>query len=1107
MTVALRRRLILNALTAALVVGSLVTLGSPAPQREATQLHAKAVTYTPPAAGWATVTSGNQSTSQNNYLYAVSCDTVTDCWAVGNDYVGGFNQTLIEHFTGSTWSVVTSPDHSASDYEFLTGVVCLSSSSCWASGYYVSGGVAQTLIETYNGSSWTIQTTTNPSASYDNFQGIACASASFCVAVGTQYVGSNYQTLVEKYNGSSWSTDTGTQNTSTTKDNELRSVSCPSPSDCWAVGYAKDAGGYWQPYSEQFTGSSWNYDAPNYTSTTQNNYLYGISCVSTSVCWAAGDYSGTYDQTLIEKVSGTTWTAGYAVNANSYSNDLNAITCTNANDCMAVGSYCTSTCGYDQSLVEQWDGTSWYLASPSNNNTGGTNNNALRGVACVAGSSPDNCSSVGNYCESGSSCAGGTTSNSSQTLTEQYGGPVQVAPVANGAWASAAGTGDPSASSPTAPSNIVGDVNLESGALHETATDINVPGRGPNLNVSRTYDAPQQTGMGNNTLYSTACVTSSDCWAVGFQINATNATQTLIEYYNGTAWTTVPSPSQTTTTDNFLQGVSCVSATDCWVVGEYQLVSTLVWQTLIEQYAPVSGSACPCTWSIVSSPNTSTSQSNEFENVNCISSTSCSAVGYIVTGTGDQTLAESWNGTSWAIVTSYDYNTNSNILFGTSCVTASNCWAAGGYVDGTGQYQTMVQQWNGTSYTQQTAVDQNTTYTNSLLGISCTSASNCWAAGYYDLSTGVHQTLAETWNGTSWSLSNPVNTGTHSNVLYGIYCVSSSDCWTDGGYTNSSSIYQTLIEQYTTSWSNVTAQDQNTTNTNSLLGITCASSSACWAVGYYNSAPQQVLVEQWNSSSWSIPSGTGINAGGAPDEFQSNAVEGPFGWGWSSDIPGAAQSLSGTEVGSAGMTLFENSPTNTQVTITDATGAPVVFTLSGGVWSAPTYNASTLTSSGGVWTYTRWDGYVYTFNSSGNITSLTDRNGNSATFAYTSGQLSTISDATPSPNTRSLTLTWTGGQVSKVEDPDGQYFYYYYDGAKDLTQVKNQAGNSAYLTYDGNHDMLSVTDFNGNATIFSVSLTGQLLSETDPLSHASFGTRRPALIRLRPWSRIRPSVA
>jgi hypothetical protein len=60
-------------------------------------------------------------------------------------------------------------------------------------------------------------------------------------------------------------------------------------------------------------------------------------------------------------------------------------------------------------------------------------------------------------------------------------------------------------------------------------------------------------------------------------------------------------------------------------------------------------------WTIVKSPNTSTSDSNSLYEVSCLSSSFCTAVGvYYGPSTSDyyQTLIESWDGRRWTIVPS-----------------------------------------------------------------------------------------------------------------------------------------------------------------------------------------------------------------------------------------------------------------------------------------------------------------------------------------------------------------------------------------------------------------------------------------------------------------------
>src|ERR1700756_508229 len=107
------------------------------------------------AGAWSIVDSPNTSSSDYDQLYGVACPSATDCWAVGYYYDSsiGHSQTLTEHWDGTSWSIVDSANSSASESNFLLGLSCNSASDCWAVGHHESGVVAgsvalfNTLIE------------------------------------------------------------------------------------------------------------------------------------------------------------------------------------------------------------------------------------------------------------------------------------------------------------------------------------------------------------------------------------------------------------------------------------------------------------------------------------------------------------------------------------------------------------------------------------------------------------------------------------------------------------------------------------------------------------------------------------------------------------------------------------------------------------------------------------------------------------------------------------------------------------------------------------------------------------------------------------------------
>lgn len=76
------------------------------------------------------------------------------------------------------------------------------------------------------------------------------------------------------------------------------------------------------------------------------------------------------------------------------------------------------------------------------------------------------------------------------------------------------------------------------------------------------------------------------------------------------------------------------------------------------------------------------------------------------------------------------------------------------------------------------------------------SAAACTAVGHHANSSGAAKALAESWNGTSWSVvptPNPPPVG-GSSYLNGVSCVSATACTAAGDYHTSGSPEMTLIE-------------------------------------------------------------------------------------------------------------------------------------------------------------------------------------------------------------------------------------------------------------------------------------------------------------------------
>ncbi len=289
---------------------------------------------------------------------------------------------------------------------------------------------------------------------------------------------------------------------------------------------------------------------------------------------------------------------------------------------------------------------------------------------------------------------------------------------------------------------------------------------------------------GDNDLIGVACVTSTSCKAVGYFVNGSSVDRTLAESWNGTAWTLIPSADNGSKA-NYLYDVSCFSSTYCKAVGYYFNASN-VEQTLIESW---NGS----TWSLMTSPNVGTG-TNWLRRVTCFSAFSCKAVGDYQSGTVTKTLVESWNGSIWSVMSSQNVGAGSNELDGVSCFAATSCKAVGTYYNSSNVQRNLAESWNGTSWTVVTTPNKGAGI-NFLNNLSCVSSASCQAVGSYVNGSSVNQTLAEAWNGTSWSLESSPNGSTNTNYLFNVTCTGAS-CKAVGTYLNGSSIHQSLIESF-----------------------------------------------------------------------------------------------------------------------------------------------------------------------------------------------------------------------------------------------------------------------------------------------------------------------
>jgi hypothetical protein len=344
-------------------------------------------------------------TVPNGNLMAASCPSATACTAVGTGSIStsGARLTLAEHWNGMSWTVQTTPNPSAGAAASLSGVSCPSTRVCFAVGSVTTfAGRTFVLAEHWNGTAWAVQAIPNPPGDTDAaLAAVSCTSANACIAVGSSTNAAGQPVaLAERWNGTTWAIQPTPDPTGT----KLTGVSCTSARACTAVG---SGGSSPAGAAERWNGAQWVLQTTPNLGLMAGGTLDAVSCPSVSVCTATGsvDLGGGIPVPLAERWNGASWAVQETPEAGAFS-ELFGVSCTSASACMGVGSAVDLNTGASTIFSERWSGVRWEIRATANP-SGGTSP-TLSGVSCTSANA---CTAVGSY-----------TGSTTLTLAERWNG-------------------------------------------------------------------------------------------------------------------------------------------------------------------------------------------------------------------------------------------------------------------------------------------------------------------------------------------------------------------------------------------------------------------------------------------------------------------------------------------------------------------------------------------------------------------------------------------------------------------------------------------------------------------------------------------------------------
>ena len=427
----------------------------------------------------------------------------------------------------------------------LNGVAAVSSHSAWAVG---SAATGVPLVMHWDGRAWQQVPSASPRGATEGLlNSVAATGSSTAWAAGYYNTSKRIKkTLIERWNGRSWA-QVPSPNPGGLHGSFLLGVAVTGPSNAWAVGYY-NTGKSTRTLIERWNGRSWaQVPSPNPGGSYPHTALNGVAAAGNSTAWAVGYYFAPSLRPLIERWNGRAWQVVTSPNPGGCCNTLNAVTTVGKSAAWAVGT--TGKKG-EEALIERWNGRAWaQVASPS---PGGLDAR-LNGVAAAGTSTAW---AVGAY-----------FGPSLRPLIERWNGRawnVVTSPNPGGccnALTAVATVGESAAWTVGTTGKTVDEALIERW----------------NGRAWTQEPSPRPAGSRGSILTGIAARSPANAWAVGYYYTKPKtepAVRTLIERWNGRAWTQEPSPNPGGSAvhspdQSLLQAVGAVSSSQAWAAGSY----------------------------------------------------------------------------------------------------------------------------------------------------------------------------------------------------------------------------------------------------------------------------------------------------------------------------------------------------------------------------------------------------------------------------------------------------------------------------------------------------------------------------------------------------------
>lgn len=674
-------------------------------------------------------------------LEALTGTSAADVWVAGTQYMGSTATPLALHFDGTRWTQVPTPG--GLDWPAMLAVDARAPDDVWAVGQQYTGGGSGTanLAMHWDGATWSVVPTPDPAGQYVHLAAVSVISPSLAIASGEVCGDGPCSPEVLRWNGSRWRIVTKPP------VDQIDKAQAASPTDAFAVG-SRDG----SAYSARWNGSRWR--SLTLPSTPNGENLNDVTNGGSGAVWevgAAQDSQGYANGPYVVHWTGSKWRQVPIANQNWQL--VAKVTADSPSDAWIT----------NRIDLQHWDGTSFRpVSSPLQRETGAA-------IHDIAAFDPSDAWMIGEY---------------------------------------------------DGPRGYVSQI------LHYD---------GSHWSPSRTFGVTRAS-----TNDDVDAVSSRDAWLLGSTQTSYLNGHSQISHWDGTTWTKVPHPNPGDA-GSWLSRLAAQSSDDVWTVGAVGN-GPYTERTLIEHW---DGSA----WSVVASEDMPVDQ-NALVDVSADSSTDAWAVGLSETRYGEQVkaLAEHWDGTSWQLAA---LPNGIRGLEAVDAVNPSDAWATGYRKIAGGPYGSVVLHWNGSAWALVERKAYTTYNSTDYASVVALSPQDVWVLGsastYHGADGKPQSTLALHWDGTSWSeIETPARRDPES-LFTDASSAARGGLWAVGYEFNHVIGFETpIIEHWDgTAWTVADMQPQ--TQGTTLEGVTAPSAKLAWAVGTKTS---HAFVMHWNGTIW-----------------------------------------------------------------------------------------------------------------------------------------------------------------------------------------------------------------------------------------------------------------